>query len=121
MELLIESVALAGVIAVIAVLCRRAATRLRSALRDDRPLLFGKMIGRRGITPEEIAAAGYTDEIALAARVCAACAAQEQCRVWLAEGQVTGYEAFCPNAPRFPLFEQAKTHKRDAGSPSFYH
>jgi hypothetical protein len=112
METLIVNVALLGAIALIVILCARAAGRLRRAGRDDRPLPIGEMMGRRGIALADAAAAGDRGEIALAARICAACATQEQCRVWLAEGKTTGFEEFCPNAVRLPLFEQAKAHKQ---------
>lgn len=114
MDVLITNVVLFAAITVIAVLGVRAAMHLRRKVRDDRPLLIGQMMGRRGITPADAAAAGYRSEIALAERICAACAAQERCRLWLAEGKASGYEEFCPNAARFPLFERGTAHRQAA-------
>ncbi len=108
MEVIIGNAALLGIVVAIALLGVQAATRLWRSLGDDRPLLIGEVMSRRGMTPPAAAAAGYRAEIALAERICAACAAQERCRHWLEEGKATGYEEFCPNAGRFPLFERSK-------------
>lgn len=79
------------------------------------PLLLEKMMRRHGL---ELAGAPESAnlELALAARRCALCARHEKCRQWLAAGQRTGYESFCPNAQ---LIERLKERwPRSGGQPA---
>ncbi len=94
----IAYVALLGTAALLAwALARAVADMWRRAMRDDRPLPLSIMMRRLHIEPAAAAAAsGFA--LGAAARRCAACPAEAECRAWLASGRHEGYERFCPNA-----------------------
>jgi hypothetical protein len=95
-------------IGLVAVVWSMTALWWRAAHRDG-PLLLEKMLRRQGL--ERAGAPQSADfELAFAARRCALCARQEQCRLWLAAGERTGYESFCPNAPLIERLKEGWTH-----------
>jgi hypothetical protein len=70
----------------------------RGALGNERPLLLGEMLRRRGANLPDAITRGPAYDYALAVRRCVNCVTADSCQKWLETNRQDGYAEFCPNA-----------------------
>lgn len=93
----------AFVVLLFAVLAWRRVRRIRGA-----SVLIGEAMQTQGISPADAESAGVQDETLAAARRCAACTAQAECRSSLAKFIPHGLPSQCPNRAFFDYVKWRK-------------
>ena len=81
---------------------------LRDRLLERSPILVVRIAERAGLDIETFSRANLGRTLAEAVRTCLSCPNRGACQRWLASGEASGYDLFCPNAARIV----AATNKR---------
>lgn len=100
MDTFTGSLAIYAPVAIVVILALYVTVMMwQRVLREDHPLLLGRMLAHEGGPRLANAAAeGAELPFAIAVRRCMCCPSHRQCSEWLDSGKKTGYAEFCPNA-----------------------